>query len=289
MIDNYLWEELATFAEQKTLAKTADALHVTQPTITRGMQKLEDELEVKLFNRQPNRISLTKTGKLAAKEAIKIISLNQQAIEKITNLAKSQQITSIAFTVPGPRILLNHINKKFDQNIQIEQKLQETNISQLLNNGQFNLIFSNQEILTADIESRFIGIEQLSVDLNKFMYQANQSSVTFNDLKGLSFLVLADIGPWKDIIQQEIPETKFLYQDQEDTFSEISKYSDFPFFSSNLSQLNPNFKLRDQPNNNRIPIPISDDNAKMEIYANYLKSNRRSLKEIIELVINNWP
>ena len=59
MIENYLWEELATFAEQKTLAKTAEALHVTQPSITRGMQKLEDELGVILFDRHPNRIALT--------------------------------------------------------------------------------------------------------------------------------------------------------------------------------------------------------------------------------------
>ena len=46
MIDNYLLEELVTFAKYKTLAKTAAELNVTQPTVTRGMQKLEDELEI---------------------------------------------------------------------------------------------------------------------------------------------------------------------------------------------------------------------------------------------------
>ena len=43
MIDNYLLEELITFAKYKTLAKTAAELNITQPTVTRGMQKLEDE------------------------------------------------------------------------------------------------------------------------------------------------------------------------------------------------------------------------------------------------------
>ncbi|TDG93997.1 hypothetical protein C5L29_000387 [Lactiplantibacillus pentosus] len=37
MIETYLLEELVTFAKQQTLAKTATALNVTQPTITRGM------------------------------------------------------------------------------------------------------------------------------------------------------------------------------------------------------------------------------------------------------------
>ena len=32
MIDNYLLEELVTFASEKTLAKTAEKLNVTQPT-----------------------------------------------------------------------------------------------------------------------------------------------------------------------------------------------------------------------------------------------------------------
>ena len=84
MIDNYLLEELVTFAKYKTLAKTAAELNVTQPTVTRGMQKLEDELGVQLFDRQPNRITLTKTGELAAEKARSLLQANQQFITEIT-------------------------------------------------------------------------------------------------------------------------------------------------------------------------------------------------------------
>lgn len=59
MIDNYLLEYLVTFTKVQTLAKTAAELNVTQPTVTRGMQRLEEEFGVKLFDRQPNRITLT--------------------------------------------------------------------------------------------------------------------------------------------------------------------------------------------------------------------------------------
>lgn len=61
MIENYLLEELVTFAKYKTLAETAKQLMVTQPTITRGMQKLEEDFGVKLFDCQPNRITLTES------------------------------------------------------------------------------------------------------------------------------------------------------------------------------------------------------------------------------------
>lgn len=94
MIDNYLLEELITFAKYKTLAKTAAELNITQPTVTRGMQKLEDELGVQLFDRHPNRITLTKTGKLAAEKAtalsklISNLSLKSKTTRKISKYSK---------------------------------------------------------------------------------------------------------------------------------------------------------------------------------------------------------
>lgn len=94
MIDNYLLAELITFAKYKTLAKTAAELNITQPTVTRGMQKLEDELGVQLFDRHPNRITLTKTGKLAAEKPlhssklISNLSLKSKTTRKISRFSK---------------------------------------------------------------------------------------------------------------------------------------------------------------------------------------------------------
>ncbi len=101
MIETYLLEELVTFAKQQTLAKTATALNVTQPTITRGMQKLEQDLNVQLFDRQPNRISLTATGQLAAQEAEKLLQDQQTFITKIQNYEQSQNHLLIETTLPA--------------------------------------------------------------------------------------------------------------------------------------------------------------------------------------------
>lgn len=289
MIDNYLWEELATFAEHKTLAKTAEALHVTQPSITRGMQKLEDELGVILFNRQPNRITLTETGELAASEALKILSLNREVIAKISNFYQSKEIISVAFSIPGPRILLHHIEDQLESNVIIEDMLQLKNLITLLDQREHTLILSNQEIVTNEIESTFIGIEQLAVNLNKFMYQASQSSILFSELNGLSFLVLSDIGIWKKIIQENIHHTKFLYQKEEEAFLEISKYSDFPYFSTNISKLSPQFNQRNSMDSNRVTLPIRDNDAQMKIYANYLKVEKKKVSHLLETITAYWP
>lgn len=230
MIDNYLWEELVTFAKYKTLAKTAEKLHVTQPTITRGMKKLEDDLGVQLFIRHPNRISLTKTGDLATEEAQAIVSANYQAVEKIKNFDQSQQSISVGGTIPGPLILMKALQSQLPPKVKIAVQLQQ-NVLDLLTSRKFTLVLSNQEILTDKIESYFPGTEDLFVNLNQFMYQANQPAVTFKELKGLSFLVLNDIGAWNDV---------------------ITKYSDFPFFSTNLSKFDPLFDQRGNDEDGRI-------------------------------------
>lgn len=54
------------------------------------------------------------------------------------------------------------------------------------------------------------------------MYLANQRQVTFKELAGLSFVVLNDIGSWKTIIQENIPDAKFLYQTEYDALSELT-------------------------------------------------------------------
>ena len=72
MIETYLLEQLDSFARTGTLSAAAEELHLTQPSITRSMQKLEGELGVTLFNRSRNKITLNETGKTAANYAAKM-------------------------------------------------------------------------------------------------------------------------------------------------------------------------------------------------------------------------
>lgn len=54
-------EQLLAIAEHGTLTGAAGALHLSQPALSRSMQRLEDELRVTLFDRQKNRITLNQT------------------------------------------------------------------------------------------------------------------------------------------------------------------------------------------------------------------------------------
>ena len=58
-----------------TISGAADSLHVTQPTLSRQLMELEEELGTTLFTRGKRRISLTEEGLFLRKRAQEIVSL----------------------------------------------------------------------------------------------------------------------------------------------------------------------------------------------------------------------
>ena len=287
MIDNYLLEYLVTFTKAQTLAKTAAALNVTQPTVTRGMQRLEEEFGVKLFDRQPNCITLTPTGKLAAKLAKQLLQDNRTLVTTVRNYDQTNRVIKIACSAPGPRFIAERLRDQSASSIQVEpQLLPPDQLLDRLRNRQFSMIISNHEVQTDQVESIFLGQEHLFVNLDQFMYLANQRSVTFQELRGISFVVLSDIGPWKQVVQDQIPDAKFLYQTDYDALRELTRYTNFPFFATNITD---EHGPEDYHIGDRVTLPITDPTATMTFYASYLKDQRDQLQPLIKDFTANWP
>lgn len=64
-----------TVVREEGINRAAEVLHITQPTLSRQLAQLEDELGVKLFNRGARKISLTNEGILLRRRAEEILSL----------------------------------------------------------------------------------------------------------------------------------------------------------------------------------------------------------------------
>lgn len=287
MIENYLLEELVTFAECGTLSKTADKLMLTQPTITRGLQKLEAEFGVPLFDRQPNRLILTEAGKMAAEGAQQLLNDNQKLVELVKNYAESQRVIKIGGTAPGPLILANKLDlKNLDVDPATRDFLQTSEVASLLKDRKYTIILSHEELQTDEIESFFVGKERLNVNIDKFTLLANRQSVHFNDLKDMSFIVLSDIGPWRHVIQENIPGAKFLYQAETAALQEITRYSNFPYFSTNVTKM---VDSQQRDDDDRIKVAIIDKAAQMDFYAVYLKNDRKLVAPVVKALTKLWP
>ncbi|MGC4020201.1 MAG: LysR family transcriptional regulator [Muricomes sp.] len=62
-------------AREENITKAAELLHVTQPTLSRQLMQLEEELGVKLFQRSNHRIVLTEDGIILKQRAQEILLL----------------------------------------------------------------------------------------------------------------------------------------------------------------------------------------------------------------------
>ena len=64
-----------TVVREESITKAAEVLHITQPTLSRQLAQLEEEVGVKLFNRGTRKISLTSEGILLRRRAEEIVEL----------------------------------------------------------------------------------------------------------------------------------------------------------------------------------------------------------------------
>ena len=72
-----------TVAKEQSFTKAAEQLHITQPTLSRQMAALEDELGITLFLRNGKRISLTDEGILLKRRALEILNLEEKTLEEL--------------------------------------------------------------------------------------------------------------------------------------------------------------------------------------------------------------
>lgn len=67
-----------TVAQEKNITKAAEILHITQPTLSRQLMELEEELHTKLFIRGKRNITLTNNGLFLKERAEEILELSEK-------------------------------------------------------------------------------------------------------------------------------------------------------------------------------------------------------------------
>lgn len=72
-------------AKEQNITKAAENLHITQPTLSRQLKSLEEELGQQLFVRSSHNIQLTNEGKLLSKRTADILNM----VDKTTNEFKA--------------------------------------------------------------------------------------------------------------------------------------------------------------------------------------------------------
>lgn len=82
----HAYEYVCAIAKYQNITKAAEFLCITQPALTKYINRLEADLGVKLFDRSSNPITLTPAGTLFAEKAEGILQMEQQLLSELNLL-----------------------------------------------------------------------------------------------------------------------------------------------------------------------------------------------------------
>lgn len=267
--------QLVAIADTGTLSKAAKIVHISQPALTRSIQRLEAEWNVTLFDRQKNKITLNPTGELAVQYARRILDDVNTMTNAIQAYERSLRTISIGSCAPGPLLeLLPELTERFYGMALTSETVCAENLLPGLEKGTYQLIITDAEMTAPDILCRPFCTEQLYLTVPPAHPLAGRKDgIYLEDLAGETMLLFNEIGIWKDRVISKMSQTKFILQDQEEAFSTLIQVSALPAFASDLT-----LKHGDRgQNQNRLALPILDPEAHVTFYCSVHKSHKTYL------------
>ena len=194
-MDIRLMQYYLAVVREGTISAAAEALHVSQPALSRQMKDLEEELGVTLFQRGSRRITLTEEGMILRKRAEEMLRLMQLTEAELTQARDT--ITGEIHIGAGESHAFHFLSRAAGQLMQEPPGIRVHEVSgdtadlmDQLNNGllDFALIFSEFDrslyhSLVLPQEDRF------GVLMRRDSALAAREIVTMDDLTGKPLLI----------------------------------------------------------------------------------------------------
>lgn len=280
MIELSCLEQLVTFAEQGTLSKAAEQLHMSQPTLTRAMQNLEDEFQVPLFEHKKNRLTLNENGKLAVEYAYKILEQSADMLERVRTFDRSRHTISVGSCAPAPLWDISPMLSSLYPHMTIMTEMKELDVlSDGLYNKTYQIIILTEKTKDNSCECFRWGEEHLYLSLPANHPLAKSEGIYLKELDGENMLLYSEIGFWHDIHKNKMPNSRFLLQNERFAFNELVNSSVLPSFTSDIVMRHPE---QHQISSDRVNIPILDEEAHVTYYCCCLKNQTEYLHSFIQ-------
>ena len=182
-------------AEEENITRAAERLNIAQPSLSRQLMQLENELDAKLFERSKKGISLTEEGRILRQYAEEIISLNDKT-EQVFSARKRQLggLISIGCTETLgaetlPQLLKAFTEKSPDINFDVlygnTDDIKEKVLNGIMDVGLVIEPINHENYNCISIEAPL----KWGIIMNKDMPLAKEKYITQEMLSGLPLLV----------------------------------------------------------------------------------------------------
>ena len=272
----YQLEQLLAFAECGTLSGAAERLHLSQPALSRSMQRLEGELQVPLFDRQKNKIEFNENGRMAAEYARQVMEKCQDMISRVQAFDRSQRTILVGACAPVPLWEIPPLLSDLYPDRTISSEIRKNDVLlQGLRDDVYQLIILPYPVEEPGIACVRYGEEHLYFSLPPAHPLSGSKGLCMKDLNGETMLLRNRLGFWRELTDQKMPDTRFL--EQEDVaFEELVKSSALPSFTTDVA-----LKRFGNPTN-RVNVPILDEEANVTYYCLYKPYGRNDLSAFVK-------
>ncbi|MGY0373711.1 LysR family transcriptional regulator [Clostridium sp. JNZ J1-5] len=176
-----------TIAEEGSISRAAEKLHMAQPPLSQQLKLLEEELGVKLMERSTRKLQLTDIGKMLQHRAKQILELVDTTIKEVKDISEGLQGTLSIGTVSsaGATLLpekIHSFHKKYP-GINFEILDEDTyKIIDLLNKGVIDIGIIRTPFNLENFESICLPNETMIAISRNITWKDEQESIYLADL-----------------------------------------------------------------------------------------------------------
>ncbi len=266
--------QLSAVAELGTVSAAAEHLRISQPALSRSVARLESELGCTLLERTGRRVALNHAGRTALEYARAILHeerLMRIALDDMANRARSLTVGTVA---PAPLWRLTALSvERFPDRMLSSRTMRQQDVEREVLDRDLDLGISRKPLRYPAVRCCHLMDETLAVSAPDGHPLAARTSLTFADVDGEDFLLFGNIGFWRELVDEKMPRSKFLVQEDRVVFEQLSTTSPLLGFVTNAAYLSGEMA-------GRTVVPLEGPEARASFY---LLANREASEQALEL------
>lgn len=206
-------------------SKTAKDLHISQPGVTKIIRSIEDEVGLKLFNRNQHRVTLTNNGKYFSQQVSYLLDSYNQAInqakiyQEVENSSLTIGFTGTPYELENIPKFIHHFKSLHSNNQIYIQNFQHDELKENLINHHVDAIFTTLDDINEN-NNQFSFFEIGSSPFYALIpsdFGIKKNKVNISDLNKQSMVFLSEStsGPelikLQNLIEQTCPDSLILH------------------------------------------------------------------------------
>ncbi|MBU8908842.1 LysR family transcriptional regulator [Desertibacillus haloalkaliphilus] len=208
-------EYFSAVASHLSFTKASKTLHVSQPSISKAIKNLEDELGVPLFYRSPKRLELTDAGKAVLVNAKHVLEAFEQLTTELTDVIelKKGEINIGIPPIVGATFFSQVVKYFKEQYPHINIKLTEVGTKKIkegVENGSLDIgLICSIPKTNQSFETLKLSKDPLQLVVYKDHHLASQTKIHFSTLATESFILYREDFSLHDTIIEQCLQNGF--------------------------------------------------------------------------------